>query len=37
MRQITVFIEGDCKEVHLDESLLITGDSYMIVKTATVY
>ena len=37
MRKIAVFIEGDIKEVQLDESILVTGDSYMIVKTATVY
>ena len=38
MRKLTIFIEGDNKEVHLDEGILVTGDSrHLLVKTAVVY
>ena len=38
MRKLTVSIEGDYKEVQLDESILVIGDSrHLLVKTAVVY
>lgn len=37
MRKLIVFIEVDCKRIELDESNLVTIDSYLFVKTATVY
>ena len=38
MRKLTALIEGDNKEVQLDESILVTGDSRnLLVKTAVVY
>ena len=36
MRKLIVFIEVDCKRIELDESNLVTCDSYLFVKTATV-
>ena len=38
MRKLPVLIEGDNKEVQLDESIPVIGDSrHLLVKTAVVY
>ena len=37
MRKLTVLIEGDSKAAQLDERILLTDDSHLLVKTATVY
>ena len=37
MKKITVFIEGKSKKLILDESLVVTQDSYIYVKTASIY
>ena len=37
MRKLTVFIEGDSKTVELDKSILVTGNSHLLVKTAMLF
>ena len=37
MRKLTVFIKGDSKGVQLDESILVTGNNHLLVKTVTVF
>ena len=38
MRKLTLFIEGDNKEVQLAESILVSGDSpHLLAKPAVVY
>ena len=37
MKKLTVFIEDDKKELNLDESLVINKDSYIYVKTVSIY
>ena len=37
MKKITVFIEGNSKELILDESLVVIQASYIYVKTAFIY
>lgn len=37
MKKLTVFIEDNRKELELDESLVINRDSYIYVKTVSIY
>ena len=37
MKKITVFIEDDTKELNLDESLVVNRDSYIDVKTVSIF